>query len=145
MSVAPEPVPLSALLRGHAATAPDGPAITADGRTLSWRELEARTNRVARALIARGVKPDDLVTIVLPNGAAFLEACFACGKAGATPPPASVRAPAAELAALIALADPAFVVADPGVAIAARPRATYDELLAAEADDRPPPDRVAGA
>lgn len=145
MSVEPDPIPLSALLRGHAALAPDGPAITADGRTLSWRELEARTNRAARALIARGVKPDDLVTIVLPNGAAFLEACFACWKAGATPQPAPPRAPAAELASLIALAEPALVIAGADVAVEGRARTSYDDLLAESDDDSPLPDRIAGA
>ena len=64
------------------------PARTAlhhEGAELTWGELEARTNRLARAYQALGVKPDDFVTIALPNGIEFFEACLATWKAGATP------------------------------------------------------------
>jgi bile acid-coenzyme A ligase len=138
-------IPLSALARWHADRTPDAPALTADGRTLSWAELERRTNRAARGLITLGVKTDDLVTIALPNGAAFIEACFACWKAGATPQPVSSRLPKVELDGIIALARPPLVIAEANVPIEG-PRATYDELLSASLDESPlSPDRIAGS
>ena len=55
--------------------APERPAITHEDRTLSRLELELRTNRLARGYAQLGVGQDDLVTIALPNGIAFYEAC----------------------------------------------------------------------
>src|ERR1700742_1195648 len=66
---------------------PDAPAITSQGITRTWLELHRRTNRMARGLLAKGVKFGDFVTIALPNGTAFIEACYACWKIGATPQP----------------------------------------------------------
>ncbi|MBS0412112.1 MAG: AMP-binding protein, partial [Proteobacteria bacterium] len=134
--------PLSALLRRHAERAPHEPAISDDRGTLTWLELERRTNRAARALIAAGVKPDDLVTIALPNGTDFLEACFAIWKAGATPQPVSSRLPRVEIDAIVDLARSATVIALPGCEVS-RPTLAYADLLAREGDDRPLPDLVA--
>jgi bile acid-coenzyme A ligase len=60
-----------------------------------------------------GVGLGDLVTIGLPNGVDFYVACVAAWKLGATPQPVSTRLPAAELAPLVAIADPAVVVGLP--------------------------------
>ena len=96
---------------GMAADAdPDRPALTHNDRTLTRRELDLRTNRLARAYEALGVKQDSLVTIALPNGIGFFEAAIACWKLGATPQPVSAKLPAAELEAIIDLADPPVVV-----------------------------------
>jgi bile acid-coenzyme A ligase len=102
--------PLGIVLRGHAEAAPRRPAITCGGVTRSRAELEARTNRLARAYQARGVTPDSFVTIGLPNGIEFFEAVVAAWKAGATPQPISHRLPALERRAIIELADPSLVV-----------------------------------
>ena len=83
--------------------------------TRTWDALDRRTNRLARGLEARGVREGRFVTIGLPNGVAFVEACVACWKLGATPQPVSSRLPVAELDAIVELADPAVVVrARPG-------------------------------
>jgi len=52
---------------------------------VSWGELDRRSTRRAWALKAAGVVKDDLVTLSLPNGAAFYEFTFALWKLGATP------------------------------------------------------------
>jgi len=81
----------------------------------SRRELDRRSNRLARAFARRGVGPGDLVTVALPNGVEFLEACLAAWKLGATPNPISARLPDAERRAIVDLAKPALVVgAEPG-------------------------------
>lgn len=93
----------------------DKPAITHEGRTISWREFDAGTNRLARAYQALGVKEGDLVTIGLPNGIGFYEACFATWKLGATPQPISARLPIAEREMIVEVAAPSLVVgAAPG-------------------------------
>jgi bile acid-coenzyme A ligase len=89
---------------------PDRPAVTCAGRTLTRAELDRSTNRLARAYAGLGVRAGDLVTVALPNGIGFVEACLAIWKLGATPQPVSARLPAAELDAVVALADPSLVV-----------------------------------
>ncbi len=80
---------------------PDRPALTHEGGTVSRRELDQRSNRLARAYARLGVEQDDFVTIGLPNGIDFYEAVLATWKLGATPQPISARLPAVERAAII--------------------------------------------
>jgi bile acid-coenzyme A ligase len=112
-----EETPLGVVFRRLAQAAPDRAAVTSGGVTRSRAELEARTNRLARAYQALGVTPDSFVTIGLPNGIEFYEAVLAAWKAGATPQPVSSRLPAIERRAIIDLANPSLVVGvDPGEA-----------------------------
>jgi bile acid-coenzyme A ligase len=89
---------------------------------LSWGELDERSSRRAHALAAQGVRENDLVVLSLPNGNALFELAFASWKLGATPAMVSANLPAAELAAILDLADPRVFVAE-GEAAEARPGA----------------------
>ena len=60
--------PIGTQVSALAAQDPDAPAVTCSGRTLTRRELDSSTNRLARAFAERGVGHGDYVTIVLPNG-----------------------------------------------------------------------------
>jgi bile acid-coenzyme A ligase len=60
--------PIGTQISALAALAPDEPAVTCDGRTLTRGELDRSTNRLARAYAERGVGVGDYVTMVLPNG-----------------------------------------------------------------------------
>ncbi|MCU1466533.1 MAG: putative fatty-acid--CoA ligase, partial [Actinomycetia bacterium] len=94
-------------LADHVANDPDHPALTVDAagqHTLTRAELEALATRTARALAAQGVVQHDLVTIALPNSAAFVATTIACWKLGAVPQPVSARLPERELEAIIELA-----------------------------------------
>jgi bile acid-coenzyme A ligase len=107
--------PLGAVLHELAQAAPARAALTCGGVTRSRAELEARSNRLARAYQALGVTRDSFVTIGLPNGLEFYEAVLAVWKAGATPQPISARLPAVERRTIIDLANPSLVVGvDPG-------------------------------
>jgi bile acid-coenzyme A ligase len=101
---------ISRVVSWHAARDPDRPAVTADDRTLTRRELDLRSNRLARAYAERGVGLGDMVTVALPNGAEFVEACVAIWKLGAIPQPVSWRAPQVERDAIVELADARLVV-----------------------------------
>jgi fatty-acyl-CoA synthase len=50
----------------------------------TYRELRSRANRLARALMAFGIRPGDRVAVWAPNVAPWLAAEFAIAKAGAT-------------------------------------------------------------
>ena len=80
-------ISLSRMLAYWARQQPDAVAVRHEGTELTFAELDAHSNRLARAYEALGVKPDDLVTIALPNGVEFFAATFATWKAGATPQP----------------------------------------------------------
>jgi len=107
------PISLSRILAHWTEQTPDAPALTHEGETVSFSELEARTNRLARAYAALGVKENDFVTIALPNGIEFFEATFATWKLGATPQPVSAKLPAFEREQIVELCAPALVVGVP--------------------------------
>jgi len=139
---APQPISLAKVIANHAANRPNDPALTFQGETLTWDQLHKRTNRMAHALEKRGVKEGDLVTIGLPNGLGFIEACWAIWKVGATPQPVSSRLPNHELEAVVELADPPLVIALANMQTK-RPRVDAAELLAESDDESSLPDRTA--
>jgi bile acid-coenzyme A ligase len=89
---------------------PDAPAVTCEGRTMTRRELDTSTNRLARAYAELGVGQGDYVTIVMPNSIGWVQAVLATWKLGAVPQPLSARLPDVELAALLQLRPPALLV-----------------------------------
>jgi bile acid-coenzyme A ligase len=89
---------------------PDEPAVTCEGRTLTRRELDTSTNRLARAYAELGVRQGDYVTIVLPNSIEWVQAVLAVWKLGAIPQPLSARLPDAELEGLLELKPRALLV-----------------------------------
>jgi bile acid-coenzyme A ligase len=101
---------IAAVLRQLAKDAPERPLVTCGGDTVTRAEFERCTNRLARAYSDLGVGFGDRVTIGLPNGIGFLEACFATWKLGATPQPVSWRLPAPERRSIIGVARPALLV-----------------------------------
>ena len=90
--------------------APDRLAAIHGAEQATRRELEQRSNRLARAYAERGVGPGQLVTIALPNGIEFLLATLAVWKLGGSPQPVSARLPEPERRAIVALAKPALIV-----------------------------------
>jgi len=62
---------------------PHHPALICDGDELDYAGFEARTNRVARALLARGVRPDDVVAVGLERSIASVVAIWGVIKSGA--------------------------------------------------------------
>ena len=106
-----EPVPpIGTRISALAELAPDEPAVTCDGRTLTRGELDRSTNRLARAYAERGVGVGDYVTIALPNSVEWVQAAVACWKLGAVPQPLSPRLPEAEFEGLLELRPRALLV-----------------------------------
>jgi len=87
-----------------AARAPDDPAVTCGGTTITRAELQSRANRLARDLAGRGVGLGDFVTVALPNSVDWFVAYVAIWKLGAVPQPVSAKLPVRELAEIVALA-----------------------------------------
>ena len=89
---------------------PDRPAITHEGSSITRREFDLQSNRLARAYESLGVKQDDLVTVALPNSIEAYLAYAAIWKLGATPQPVSAKLPRKEQQDIIELANPSLVV-----------------------------------
>jgi bile acid-coenzyme A ligase len=142
MADTPEIISIAARIAEIAAEKPQAPALSFEGETFTWDQFHRRTNRIAHALAARGVRQGDFVTIGLPNSAGFIEACVGAWKIGATPQPVSHRLPLHELEAIVELAQPALVIARPGMD-APRPRADVAELLAESDNEAALPDIIA--
>jgi bile acid-coenzyme A ligase len=101
---------ISRILTWHAERDPDRVVVRAPDATLTARELDELSTRLARAYQERGVRRDDLVSVVLPNSAELVVACAAVWKAGATPnllPPDLDPVERAEIEELVA---PSLVV-----------------------------------
>jgi bile acid-coenzyme A ligase len=141
LALDPDAPSIPAALKALAAEKGDQWAVRYLDQSVTWDELHRRTNRMARALTARGVHADDLVTIALPNGIGFIEACYAVWKIGAIPQPVSWRLPLLELKAIVELADSPLVVNDQPLAIE-RPVVSVGELLVGSYDDSDLPDIV---
>ena len=106
-----EPVPpIGTQISALAELAPDEPAVSCGGRTISRAELDRSTNRLARAYAERGVGVGDYVTIVLPNSVEWVQAAVACWKLGAVPQPLSPRLPDTEFQALLNLRPRALLI-----------------------------------
>ena len=107
---------LQHLLTTSAARAARRPAVSAGERTLTYAELDALSNQVARALLAQGVAPGDRVGILAPKSAASVVALFGALKAGACYVPLDPKSPAARLAIIMADSGISVVLADQATA-----------------------------
>src|SRR6185369_4514469 len=74
------------------------PAIVMDGVTLDYSELEQRSNRFARSLVAHGVRRGDRVALWLPKSPDAIVALYGIMKAGAAYVPVDPASPALRLA-----------------------------------------------
>ncbi|EME17622.1 non-ribosomal peptide synthetase, partial [Rhodococcus triatomae] len=95
----PEPVSphtLPDLLAAAVAENPDGVALVdgVDGSALSYRDLDAESNRLARRLIALGAAPDTVVAVALPRSPRSVLAVWAVAKTGAAFVPVDPNYPA---------------------------------------------------
>ena len=136
-------ISIGAAIHLLAEQAPDAKSVTCEGRSVTRREIDLRSNRLARAYAELGVGQDSFVTIALPNGIEFYEACIATWKLGATPQPISAKLPAIERKAIIELAKPALVVGADGLPGIASVPAGFEPR--SDLSDAPLPDRTAAS
>jgi len=66
----------------HAARGPDTPALITTVGTITYGELNARANRMARALRRRGVRRGDAIALLCSNRAEFVEVLLATQRSG---------------------------------------------------------------
>ncbi len=98
------------LLQAQAERTPEATALVLGDGRLSYAELHARADRLARLLIARGVGPEVVVAICLERSFLLVEAVLAVLKAGGAYLPLDPDHPPERLASTLADAAPALVL-----------------------------------
>ena len=82
------------LVSAHAKRLGESVAGESPAGSLSWRQLEEQSNRLARCLLQRGVKRSDLIAVFLPRSPQFIWVCLGIMKAGAAYLPVDIQWPA---------------------------------------------------
>ncbi len=74
---------LAGIVRSHARERGQRPMITYGPRTITFAEMDERSSRVAQALLAEGVRPQEHIAFIDKNGPAYFEVLFGGGKINA--------------------------------------------------------------
>src|SRR5947208_16994487 len=137
------PVPVRTLpelfadaVAGHA----DRTAVWSDAGPLSFAELDAAANRLARLLIGRGAGPERVVALVLPRSVQIVVAQLAVAKAGAAFLPVDPAYPARRIEFMLTDACPAVVVTLADLATGLP--ATVDERSEEQTSELQSPDQL---
>ncbi|MGU3362908.1 amino acid adenylation domain-containing protein, partial [Methylobacterium sp. M6A4_1b] len=113
----PGPLPLAddllpGLIARAAAARPDAPAVICGDTTTAFAALDADADRLAHALVRRGVRAETIVAVALPRSARQIAAFLAVLRAGGAFLPLDPGLPPARIAALLADAEPRLVLGD---------------------------------
>ncbi|MFD6826610.1 amino acid adenylation domain-containing protein, partial [Streptomyces sp. NPDC060085] len=102
--------PLPVLFEAQVALTPDATAVVHGDVELTYAELNARANRLARLLVEQGAGPERLVALALPRSVDQVVAVYATVKAGAAYLPVDPEYPADRIAYMLDDARPVCVL-----------------------------------
>ncbi len=105
---------LPALFEAQVQRTPDTTAVVYEDTSLTYAQLNARANRLARLLIDSGVAPEKLVALAVPRSAEMIVAVLAVLKAGAAYLPIDPDYPPARIAFMLDDAHPACLITTAG-------------------------------
>ncbi|MGU7769218.1 amino acid adenylation domain-containing protein [Burkholderia sp. MR1-5-21] len=105
-------VPVHARIAAHAHARPDARGVADTDRALTRREVDVRAARLARHLVAAGVRPEMRVGVALQRSVDLLVALIAVLKSGAAFVPLDPAHPRERLAQIVGDARIAHVLAD---------------------------------
>ena len=100
------PVSIPVLFAAQVARTPEAVALTFEGRSLTYRELEEAANRLAHLLAGHGAGPGECVALLLSRSAEAIVAILAVLKTGAAYLPIDPALPAARIGFMLADAAP---------------------------------------
>src|ERR1700742_3081896 len=103
--------PLGDLLRLGLEAKPEQVALLSNRRSLSWRELEEASSRLAAGYLGLGLAPGDRVASLMPNRVALVVHYLACFKAKLIATPLNYRYTAAEIDHALAVSGARVLVA----------------------------------
>ncbi|MFD3699421.1 amino acid adenylation domain-containing protein [Streptomyces sp. NPDC058646] len=139
-----------ALFARRLAERPDAVAVVDDGRTLTYAQLDARANRLARLMAARGVRTESVVGVAVPRSADMVATVLAALKLGAAFLPLDLVHPADRLTYMIEDSGAVLLVGTEQIAgkipdVAGVPVVLLDESSVADELDSLPQTPVDGA
>ncbi|GCB45101.1 non-ribosomal peptide synthetase [Streptomyces sp. NL15-2K] len=108
------------LFEGRAAADPDAVAAVQGERQWTYGELNARANQLGRALLARGLRREGVVAVVMERNLDWMAAVLAVLKAGGVYLPVEPHFPAGRIAATLDRAGCELVLTERGSAAALR-------------------------
>ncbi|MFJ3583269.1 amino acid adenylation domain-containing protein [Streptomyces sp. NPDC090127] len=114
-----EPVPnetIADMLTAQVARTPHAVALVFGERSLTYAELDAHINRIARLLLARGAGPEKVVALALPRSIDMVAALFAVLRTGAAYLPLDLDHPADRLRMMVEDTGPLCLVSTAAVA-----------------------------
>ncbi|MEV7190101.1 condensation domain-containing protein, partial [Kitasatospora sp. NPDC093102] len=112
------PVAMPELFEAQVLRTPDADALVFGDTTLTYAQLDARANRLARLLVARGAGPERIVALALPRSVELVVAVLAVLKAGAAYLPVDPEYPADRIAYMLQDAAPLLTLTTGEVATA---------------------------
>ena len=92
---------LGEMLARNARKCPDVEGIIFRDKRVTYRELDERVNRLANALLLKGIKKGDNVGLLMPNSKEMLDIFFATAKMGAVNVPVNIRLSPPEIAYIL--------------------------------------------
>ncbi len=113
---APPAVSIPVLFAAQVARTPDAVALTFEGRSMTYRELEEAANRLAHLLAGHGVGPGECVALLLSRSVEAVVAMVAVLKTGAAYLPIDPGLPAARIGFMVADAAPIAAITTTGLA-----------------------------
>src|ERR1700758_4618874 len=125
------PVSVPVLFAEHVQRTPGAVAVTFDGRSLTYRELDAAANRLAHLLAGEGAGPGQCVALLFNRSAEAIIAILAVLKTGAAYLPIDPAHPDARIGFMIADAAPIAAITTAGL----RPGLTGCELRVIDVHD----------
>jgi acyl-CoA synthetase (AMP-forming)/AMP-acid ligase II len=81
-------------------------------KTITWKEFNDRANKVANALLERGIKKGDVVMHLMMNSICWLEAYFGILKTGAMAAPLNFRFISRQIKYCVDIAEPKIMILD---------------------------------
>ncbi|WP_333893039.1 amino acid adenylation domain-containing protein [Mycolicibacterium gadium] len=104
------------LFAAQVARAPEAGAVTFEGRSVTYSELDEAANRLANLLVDHGAGPGERVALLLPRSTEAIVAILAVLKTGAAYVPVDPAHPDARVAFMLADAAPAAAITNAGLA-----------------------------
>ncbi|WP_457920350.1 amino acid adenylation domain-containing protein [Mycolicibacterium confluentis] len=104
------PVSIPARFAGQVARTPDAVALTGQSASLTYRELDEASNRLAHHLVSRGAGPGHSVAVMFPRSVEAVVAILAVLKSGAAYLPIDPAVPSARIDFMVADATPVAAV-----------------------------------
>ena len=103
---------LQDLLTASAERSPGSTALLLGDEVMTYAELAATTDRIARVLLDRGVRPGDRVGVLAAKAPWTIAALIGTLKAGGVYVPVDSASPAPRVARIVRSAEPAVLLAD---------------------------------